>query len=60
MSIPAFSENIPDNDPVNQSYSEWAQPTHGVCRIMIIAFALVVAFPYILGSNSLAFKEISI
>ncbi len=41
-------------------YPEWAQPTHGVCRIMIIAFALVVAFPYIPGSNSLAFKGISI
>lgn len=41
-------------------YPEWAQPTHGVFRLMIVAFALVVAFPYIPGSNSLAFKGISI
>jgi small-conductance mechanosensitive channel/predicted HTH domain antitoxin len=41
-------------------YPEWAQPTHGVCRVLIIAFALVVAFPYIPGSNSLAFKGISL
>jgi small-conductance mechanosensitive channel len=41
-------------------YPEWARPTHGICRILIIAFALVVAFPYIPGSDSLAFKGISI
>jgi small-conductance mechanosensitive channel len=39
---------------------EWAQPTYRLCRLGIIAFSLVVAFPYIPGSDSLAFKGVSI
>jgi small-conductance mechanosensitive channel len=39
---------------------EWAQPTYRLCRIGVVAFALVVAFPYIPGSDSLAFKGVSI
>ena len=41
-------------------YPEWSQPTYKICRIMIVAFAVVVAFPYIPGSGSPAFKGISI
>jgi small-conductance mechanosensitive channel len=39
---------------------EWAQPTYRVIRIAVIAFALVVAYPYIPGSASGAFKGISL
>ena len=39
---------------------EWALPTYKIARLLIIAFALVVAYPYIPGSNSEAFKGISI
>jgi small-conductance mechanosensitive channel len=39
---------------------EWAQPTYRLCRIGVVAFALVIAFPYIPGSDSLAFKGVSI
>jgi small-conductance mechanosensitive channel len=39
---------------------EWAHPTYRLCRIGVVAFALVIAFPYIPGSGSLAFKGISI
>ncbi len=39
---------------------DWAQPTYKICRFLIIAFAVVVAFPYIPGSDSPAFKGISI
>ena len=39
---------------------EWAQPTYRLCRIGVVAFTLVIAFPYIPGSGSLAFKGISI
>lgn len=41
-------------------YPDWAQPTYRICRLLVIAFATVVAFPYIPGSDSPAFKGISI
>ena len=41
-------------------YPEWAQPSYRICRLLAIAFAAVVAFPYIPGSDSSAFKGISI
>jgi small-conductance mechanosensitive channel len=39
---------------------EWALPTYKIARLLIIAFAVVVAYPYIPGSNSEAFKGVSI
>ena len=41
-------------------YPEWGQPTYKICRVLVIAFAAVIAFPYIPGSDSPAFKGISI
>ena len=41
-------------------YPEWAMPTHKIAQILIIAFTVVVAFPYLPGSNSPAFKGVSI
>jgi small-conductance mechanosensitive channel len=40
--------------------SEWAWPTYRITRLLIIAFAVVVAYPYIPGSGSNAFKGVSI
>lgn len=40
--------------------SELAQPTYRIVRLLIIIFALVVAYPYIPGSESDAFKGISL
>ncbi|TXS96425.1 mechanosensitive ion channel family protein [Parahaliea maris] len=39
---------------------DWAMPTYRIVRILIVAFALVVAYPYIPGSDSEAFKGVSI
>tara|TARA_R100000005_G_scaffold92923_2_gene67315 strand:+ start:19376 stop:21019 length:1644 start_codon:yes stop_codon:yes gene_type:complete len=39
---------------------DWAMPTYRIMRILVIAFALVVAYPYIPGSESEAFKGVSI
>ncbi len=39
---------------------EWALPTYRIVRMAVIAFALVVAYPYIPGSGSAAFQGISI
>lgn len=41
-------------------YKEWAQPTYKIVRFLILALAAVMAFPYIPGSDSPAFKSISI
>jgi len=39
---------------------ELAEPTYRIVRLLILVFALVVAYPYIPGSESEAFKGISI
>lgn len=39
---------------------EWAPSTYKVLRFAIIAFAVVVAYPYIPGSNTDAFKGVSV
>jgi small-conductance mechanosensitive channel len=39
---------------------EWARPTFNIVRLALIAFGLVVAYPYIPGSGSAAFKGVSI
>jgi small-conductance mechanosensitive channel len=39
---------------------EWAWPTYRVIRFLTIAFAVVVAYPHIPGSESPAFKGVSI
>lgn len=38
----------------------WSKPTYRLVRVFVIAFALVVAFPYIPGSNTQAFKGVSL
>jgi small-conductance mechanosensitive channel len=40
--------------------ADWAKPTYKIVRILVVAFAAVVAFPYIPGSDSPAFKGVSI
>jgi len=44
----------------DQFDAEWAIPTYKVVRIFVVAFALVVAYPYIPGSESAAFKGVSV
>jgi len=41
-------------------YPDWARPTFNIIRTVVIAFAVVVAFPYIPGSDSGAFKGMSL
>ena len=41
-------------------YAEWAMPTYKLIEILIFAFALVIMFPYLPGSDSPAFKGVSI
>jgi small-conductance mechanosensitive channel len=41
-------------------YPDWAEPTAKLVRMLIIAAAAIVAFPYLPGSDSPAFKGISV
>lgn len=40
--------------------AEWAEPTYKIARLLVIVFVLIVAYPYIPGSDSDAFKGISL
>ena len=40
--------------------AEWALPIYKLARVVVIAFMVVVAYPYIPGSESPAFKGISL
>jgi len=40
--------------------AEWADPTNKIVRILLIAFGLVVAFPYLPASDSPAFAGVSV
>ncbi len=39
---------------------DWALPSFKILRFLIFAFAVVVAYPYIPGSESMAFKGVSL
>ncbi len=41
-------------------FHDWAEPTFNIVRFLIFAFAAVVAFPYLPGSDSPAFKGVSV
>ena len=41
-------------------YPEWSSPTFNIIRLLIVAFALVLVFPYLPGSGSPAFQGVSI
>ncbi len=40
--------------------TEWAWPTYKIVRFAVLTFAVIVAYPYIPGSDSEAFKGISL
>ena len=46
--------------PVKGIHPEMAKPTYQLTRLAVILFALVVAFPYLPGGKSEAFKGVSI
>jgi len=39
---------------------DWATPTYKLVRLAVIAFGVVIAYPYIPGSDSMAFKGVSV
>lgn len=41
-------------------HRDWAKPTYNIVRFLVYAFAFVVIFPYLPGSDSVAFKGVSV
>jgi small-conductance mechanosensitive channel len=40
--------------------ADWAQPTYKIVRVAVVAFGIIIAYPYIPGSQSEAFKGVSL
>jgi small-conductance mechanosensitive channel len=55
-----FGEIASGNLKIRGFYSDWAEPTEKLVRILIIILALIVVFPYLPGAKSPAFQGISI
>lgn len=41
-------------------YRDWAEPTYQIARVLLIAFMVVVIWPYLPGSDSPIFKGVSV
>jgi small-conductance mechanosensitive channel len=41
-------------------YVDWANPTFQIMRVLLLAFALIIIFPYLPGSDSQIFKGVSV
>ncbi len=55
-----FSEIENQTITIPGFYPDWAESSFKIARFLIIAFAAVVAFPYLPGSESPAFKGVSV
>lgn len=49
-----------DNLRIPGFYADWANPTFQIARILVMAFMLIVIFPYLPGSDSPIFKGVSV
>ncbi|MEB3301628.1 MAG: mechanosensitive ion channel family protein [Cyanobacteriota bacterium] len=41
-------------------YTDWASPTYNLFKVLVIALAAILAFPYLPGFNSPAFQGVSV
>jgi small-conductance mechanosensitive channel len=55
-----FSEIRTGNLKIRGFYPDWAEPTEKLLRILVLILALTVAFPYLPGARSPAFRGVSI
>jgi small-conductance mechanosensitive channel len=55
-----FSHISKGNLKIAGFYPDWAEPTDKLIRALILVLALIVAFPYLPGAKSPAFRGISI
>lgn len=56
-----FSLEVEKGDlKLRHFHPEWARTTYQIIRIVLIAFCIVFVFPYLPGSDTIAFKGISV
>ena len=55
-----FDELATGSLVLNGFHKEWADPTYKLVRLLVLAMALVMAFPYIPGSGSPAFQGVTV
>lgn len=55
-----FKELERGNITIPGFYQDWATPTYNILQFLIVALAAVVAFPYLPGFDSPAFRGISV
>ena len=61
LAIRAFFRSIERGRITFEGFDpDWATPTYKLVRLGVIAFGLVIAYPYIPGSDSMAFKGVSV
>ncbi len=41
-------------------YPDWANPTYQIVKVLVVAFMVIVIFPYLPGSNSPVFQGVSV
>ncbi|MDR3303590.1 MAG: mechanosensitive ion channel family protein [Treponema sp.] len=59
-SIKFFTDQIAKGKLViNGFYADWAQPTFNILRVLLYAFAIIVIYPYLPGSESAVFQGVS-
>ncbi|NOX48324.1 MAG: mechanosensitive ion channel family protein [Chlorobi bacterium] len=49
-----------DNITIKGFHKDWAKPTLNIVKVIVYAFALIFMFPYLPGSDSPAFKGVSL
>jgi len=57
---PVFSAVEAGNLVIQGFYSEWARPTYMIISLLVIALSAALAFPYLPGFESPAFRGISV
>ena len=57
---PFFTALARENLVIHGFYPDWAKPTYNLLSLLIIALAIVIAFPYLPGFNSPAFQGVSV
>jgi small-conductance mechanosensitive channel len=59
--VKLFFQQIEEGKIVFKNFPvEWADPTYKIARLLLIAFGLVVVFPYLPASDSAAFAGVSV